>query len=295
MAKPMHLERQEAYEWPVSIYFLLGGFGGALITLAFVFHFFTATLPMVGTAVLSGLVLFALAGVALVFFDLERPLNAIYSLNNIWKSGISWDVVLIALNFVFGILYVLPEYSQIGVLSGIAQFLAPYQVAFGAIAAIAGFLFPIISGGLLASPNSIPLWHTPALPLLFLITSFTLALAYLGSIFTLSGTVYTAFVGSIFALSLLVFAISLAYIEHTHNGPIEAKEGMHRMLKTTRFVLLFPLVGVLFPLALSGYLLFGGSLFTWSMPAMAIAFFLGGFAVRNCLVYNGIETYPWPY
>ena len=295
MAKPMHLERQEAYEWPVSIYLLLGGFGGALITLAFVFHFFTSSLPMVGPAVLSGLVLFALAGVFLVFFDLERPLNAVYSLNNIWKSGISWDVVLIALNFIFGVLYVLPEYSQIDALSGIAQFVAPYQVEFGAIAALAGFLFPIISGGLLAGPASIPLWHTPALPLLFLITSFALALAYIGSIFTLGGTVYTVFIGSIFALSLLIFAISLAYIEHTHNGPIEAKEGMHRMLETTRFVILFPLVGMLFPLALTAYLLFGGTLIAWSMPALTIAFFFGGFAVRNCLVYNGIETYPWPY
>lgn len=295
MAKPMHLEKQEAYEWPVSLYLLLGGFGGALIALAFVFHFFMATQPMIGIAVLSALVLFALAGAFLVFFDLERPINAIYSLNNVAKSGISWDVVLIVLNFVFGILYVLPEYSQISVLTTIAHLLAPYQLVFGAIAAIAGFLFPIISGGLLASPASIPLWHTPALPLLFLITSFALAIAYVGSIFTLNAELYTVFIGSIFALSLLIFAIALAYIEHTHNGPIEAKEGMHRMLNTGRFVLLFPLVGMLFPLALSAYLLFGGVFFVWSMPALAIALFLGGFAVRNCLIYNGIETYPWPY
>lgn len=295
MAKPMHLERQEAYEWPVAVYLLLGGLGGALIALAFVFHFFASSLPMVGPTVLSGLVLLALAGGFLIFFDLENPVNAVYSLNNVKKSGISWDVVLIFLNFVFGILYVLPEYSQIGVLSGITQILAPFQTGFGAIAAVSGFLFPIISGGLLAGPAAIPLWHTPALPLLFLITSFALAIAYLGSIFTLSSGLYLVFTGSIFALSLLIFGLSFAYLEHTHNGPVEAKEGMHRMLKTPRFILLFPVTGMLFPLVLSAYLLFSRTFVSWGMPALAIAFFLGGFAVRNCLVNNGIEIYPWPY
>lgn len=295
MAKPMHLERQEAYEWPVAVYLFFGGFGGALITLSYVFHFFAAAASMIGLAVLSGLVFFAIAGAFLVFFDLERPINAIYSLNNVSKSGISWDVVLIALNYVFGILFVIPEFANIGVLSGLASLLAPYQGFFGAIAAISGFLFPIISGGLLAAPASIPLWHTPALPLLYLVTSFSLALAYLGALFSPAGTLYTAFLGGILALSALTFGISLAYLEHTHNGPIEAKEGMHRMLKTARFVVLYPLVGILFPLGLSAYLFFTGATLTWGMPALAIALFLGGFAARNCVVNNGIETYPWPY
>ncbi len=295
MAKPMHLERQEAYEWPVAVYLFLGGFGGALITLAFVLHFFKASASMTGPAVLSGLILFALAGAALVFFDLERPVNAIYSLNNAKTSGISWDVILIALNFVSGILFVLPEYGSIEALNGLAGALAPYQALFGAIAAIAGLLFPIISGGLLAAPASIPLWHTPALPLLFLVTSFALGLAYLGSLFTLSGTVYASFTGGILALSLLTAGISLAYLEHTHNGPVEAKEGAHRMLKTPRFIALYFIIGLAFPLALSAYLLFTGTVLTWAMPALAVSLFLGGFAVRNCVILNGVQTYPWPY
>ena len=295
MAKPMHLERQEAYEWPVSVYLFFGGFGGALILLAFIFHFFVATQSMIGLTVISGLILFAIAGMFLVFFDLERPLNAVYSLNNFTKSGISWDVILIVLNYVGAILYVLPEYPDLPVLGAIGQALAPFQLFFGGLAAIAGFLFPIISAGLLAGPASIPLWHTPALPLLYLVTSVELAVAFVGSLFPVSGTVFTALIGGIFALSLLTFGISLAYLEHTHNGPIEAKEGMHRMLKTVRFVILYPLVGVLFPLVLSAYILFGGTVSGWEFPVLAVALFLGGFAVRNCVVLNGIETYPWPY
>lgn len=295
MAKPMHLEHQEAYEWPVAVYLFFGGFGGALIALAFVFHFFAATQPMIGLTVLSGLVLFAIAGIFLVFFDLERPLNAVYSLNNFTKSGISWDVILIVLSYIGAILYVLPEYPGIPVIGAIGQALAPFQLFWGALGAIAGFLFPIISGGLLAAPASIPLWHTPALPLLYLVTSFELGIAFIGSLVPVSGTVFTVFMGGIFALSLLTFAISLAYLEHTHNGPVEASEGMHRMLKTVRFVLLYPLVGVLFPLGLSAYLLFGGTVSGWEFPALAVALFLGGFAARNCVILNGIETYPWPY
>lgn len=295
MAKPMQLERQEAFEWPVAVYIFFGGFGGALITLSYIFNFFKATESMVGLAVLCGLVFFAIAGLFLVFFDLERPINAIYSLNNVSKSGISWDIVLIVPNFVFGILFVIPEFANISALSGLASALAPYQVIFGAIAAIAGFMFPIISGGLLSAPASIPLWHTPALPLLYLVTSFSLAIAFIGAVFEPKGAVYTAFMGAILALTAITFGISLAYLEHTHNGPIEAKEGMHRMLKTARFVILYPIVGVLFPLVLSAYLFFSGAAITWAMPALAIALFLGGFAARNCVVNNGIETYPWPY
>jgi polysulfide reductase chain C len=295
MAKPMHLERQEAYEWPLSIYLFFGGLGGALIALAFVLEFFKATAPMTGLAVLSGLVFFGLAGLFLIFFDLERPINAIYSLNNYAKSGISWDVILIAFNYVFGILFVLPEFGNISILSSLANTLAPYQTFFGAIAAVSGFLFPIISGGLISAPASIPLWHTPALPLLYLVTSFSLALAYLGAIFNPVGTASTVFIGGIMALSLITFGISLAYLEHAHNSAIEAKEGMHRMLKTFRFILFYPLAGVLFPLGLSAYLFFTGASLVWAMPALAVGLFLGGFAARNCVINNGIQTYPWPY
>lgn len=64
------------------------------------------------------------------------------------------------------------------------------------------------------------------------------------------GGVYPVFSGGIFALALLIFAMSLAYLEHAHNGPLEAKEGLHRMLGKSRFVLLYAVEGLALPLGI---------------------------------------------
>ena len=295
MAKPMSWETQEAYEWPVAVYLFLGGVAGALMALGYIFRLFSSTIGMIGVTILSGVVLFALAGAVLVFFDLERPVNAVYSLNNVTRSGISWDVVLIAISVVFGLLYILPIFGYLDGIGWLEYILMPYQGWFGAIAATAGFLFPVISGGLLAAPVAIPLWHTPALPLLFLVTSFQLALSYIGSVFALTDAVYRIFTGGIFFLSLLIGAISLAFLEHAHNGPLEAKEGLERMLKNTGFILIYVIGSLAFPLCLNAYTFFSGAFLTWLFPLTAILLIGGGFTLRKCVVKNGVQLYPWPY
>lgn len=293
MATPMHFEVQEAYEWPVAVYLFLGGLGGALISLGFVFSFFQAAKDLAGFSILGGVVFFALAGMFLIFFDLERPINAIYSLNNVARSGISWDVVLIALSVGFGILFAVPFYGEY--LGSLSQMLAPFQTFFGALAFIAGFLFPIISGGLLAGLAAVPLWNTPALPIIFLITSFELALAMVGAVYPLDHQVYLVTIGALFALSLVNLGLTLAYLEHGHNGAIEAKKGMHRMLKSPLFVLVYLGGTVIFPLGLSAYLFFTGATLSWALPALAIVLLVGGYLVRNSVIHNGIHVYPWPY
>ena len=285
----LHFERQEAYEWPLAVYLLLGGIGGAFISLSFILHYLFSWLPVGNYGMLIGMGLFALAGLVLIFLDLERPLNAIYSLNNIKTSGISWDVVLIALSFGGAFFYVLPFYVSIPASEGLRLF-------FGGISAIAGFLFPVISGGLISAPVSVPLWHTPLLPVLFLINSFGVAVSAVPAIFG-PGSEILAFIFNlaVFMANLVSLGGFIAFYEHAHNGPVEARYGFHEMWKKFNFQFGFLVVGLLFPLLLSGYMLFTGNFLSWGFGALALAQLIGGFALRNCLLKHGYHTYPWPY
>lgn len=93
----------------------------------------------------------------------------------------------------------------------------------------------------------------------------------------------------------MIFAISLAFLEHAHNGPLEAKEGLQRMLRKYRFILLYAVGGLALPLGISAYLFFSGGFYAWILPITAVLLILGGFSLRNCLMKNGVQTYPWPY
>ncbi|ABB13682.1 NrfD/PsrC family molybdoenzyme membrane anchor subunit [Carboxydothermus hydrogenoformans] len=282
-------ERQEAYEWPLAVYLLLGGIGGAFISLSFILHYLFSWSPVGNYGMLIGMGLFALAGLTLLFLDLERPLNAIYSLNNIKTSGISWDVVLIALSFGGALLYVLPFYVSIPVLESL-------RLLFGGIGALAGFLFPVISGGLISAPVSVPLWHTPLLPVLFLINSFGVAFAAIPALFA-PGSEILAFIFNlaVFMANLVISGGFIAFYEHAHNGPVEAWYGFQEMWKKFNFQVGFLVVGLLFPLILSGYMFFTGNFLSWGFGALAVAQLIGGFALRNCLLKHGYHTYPWPY
>lgn len=284
---------QEAYEWPLAIYLFFGGLSGALVSIGVVLQFLGLNKTVVVAAVISAIVSMAIAGAVLVLFELMRPFTAWRSLTN-WKhSGISWDVLLVALVIGGGLLFVLPLVIDLGALT---DFLAGIQIVTGILALIAGVLFPVISGGLLSAFNSVPLWHGPGLPTLMFTTSFSGAFSLLIILNSnnMNDNMLRTFWGAIFGLTVLVILISVSYLETVKNGSVEAQLGMRILKKNPIFVLGFVIIGLLVPAVIGGLLFFGSYASTMALIA-AVSVLIGGWTLRHYLLKAGVHTYPWPY
>ena len=288
---------QEAYEWPLAIYLFFGGLAGALVTIGVFLYYMGLSETVVIVAILSAIVSMSIAGIVLVLFELLRPLAAFRSLVNWRHSGISWDVILVSLVIGGGLFFVLPLLSdQIGNLGGLTTFLASIQGLMATLTVVAGVLFPIISGGLLSAFNSVPLWHSPALPVVFFLTSFSSGFSYLILVNSsyLSETAVKGFWGFIFGLSTLLILISLSYLETIKNGPVEAQLGLKILKKSNGFIFGFGIIGLIVP-ALFGAWLFFGNYATWVAVIGALSVLVGGFVFRHYILKAGVHTYPWPY
>ncbi len=287
---------QEAYEWPLAIYLFFGGLSGALVTIGVVMFFLGLNETIALTAILSSIVSMAIAGVVLVLFELMRPLVAWRSLSK-WKhSGISWDVILVALVIGGGFLFALPLMKDWINLGGLTDFLASIQVITGSLAIIAGVLFPIISGGLLSAFNSVPLWHGPGLPAQMFLTSFSAGFSIL-VLFNgadMSDNMLRTFWGAIFGLTVLVILLSISYVETFKNGPVEAQIGMGILKKNNIFIIGFVGIGLIVPAVIGGWMFFGTYSATIAMLG-ALSVLIGGFTLRHYILKAGVHTYPWPY
>lgn len=284
---------QEAYEWPLAIYLFFGGLSGALATIGVVMSFLGLNQDVVVASIVSSIVSMAIAGVVLVLFELMRPFTAWRSLSN-WKhSGISWDVILVASVIGGGFLYVLPLMFDLG---GLTDFLASIQVITGTLAIVAGVLFPIISGGLLSSFNTVPLWHGPGLPSLMFVTSFSAAFSLLIVVSGngMSDNMLKTFWGAIFGLTVLVILLSISYLETVKNGPVEAQLAMGLLKKNAVFILGFVVIGLLVPAVIGGMMFFGEYASTIAMVG-GVSVLIGGLTLRHYMLKAGVQTYPWPY
>jgi len=289
---------QEAFEWPVALYLYLGGMGGALISLGVILNFFRLGASLSVLAAFSGIVALAVAGVVLIFFDLVRPLNAIYSLSRFPHSGISWDVVLLSLAALFGLLFSLPQvviWPGFSFWRGLAQILAPWQGFLGLVAFLSGALFPLVSGGLLAEPVSIPLWHTPALPLLMIETSYSAALAWITLFEAVPTSLGNVFWGINLALLTLTAATVFSYQQYVKHGPREAQASGLLLARQPSFTVGYLGLGLVLPLVLAAWNVFAAGPLSLVNPVAGAGILVGGYLLRHHLVYAGIYTYPWPY
>jgi len=285
---------QEAYEWPLAIYLFFGGLSGALITIGVVIKFLGFPNFFVITSIVSSLISMSIAGLFLVLFELMRPLVAWRSLFN-WKhSGITWDVILVSLVIGGGFLFILPYIIDLGYINKVLVFLNPF---IGILTILAGVLFPIISGGLLSSYHTVPLWHGPSIPILMFLTSFNSAFAYFVLVFSSylnNNDILRLFWGFILSVTIFVILILISYIETIKNGPFEAKLSLDILKRNKIFVIGFILIGLIVPAIISAWLLFG----TYSQIIAilgAISAILGGFILRHYLLKAGVQLYPWPY
>lgn len=211
------LRRQEEWSWLVAIDLFFGGLGGGL----FLFFGFL-NLPIffgflsLGLVILGGLVL---------MMELGHPVRAWRALRRPNTSWISRGVLFVSLFIVFGFLYLAPS---LGVFSWL-----PWSAGtvvgrvFWVVAGLSAFMVTLYPGFVLSSAPSIPFWHTPLLPVLFLSHSVMGA----GGIVLLSGEAGAVQgVGSLVALTIAAnFVMVSIYVLTMKGSSVASREAVRTL------------------------------------------------------------------
>lgn len=267
--------------WLVAIYLFLGGMGaGSFLIAAFMElsgerykHKYCPT-SLVGAGVSGPLIL---VGTVLLIFDLGAGLREPWRILHMFthfSSVMTWGIWILTLFLPICFLYGLIETMHVhpGLLAWLRRRLhflpetLPYRRIKRVLCSVGGLLAvgtAIYTGVLLSVVRAVPLWHTPLLPILFLVSalstgmgltidlSATLAVPFVQRRFKYLPVVHIVFIGLEAALLGLLFVTAL-----NQGGEAAASA---KLILAGRGSLLFWVIvggfGLLYPLLVHAYAL----------------------------------------
>ena len=179
------LMKQPWWEELIATYLFLGGLGGMILCLAFYFWLRGKPAKLVITQGVTGIIA-VIFGILALILDLGRPERfylVLISPNLNTSSWIFIGSVLLSLFVVFAILFIAPiiadnlkSFKWLRPLTNLWHGKVALSII-GGIAFILGLGVALYTGILIGVVYSAPFWHTPALPILFLVSAYSTALA----------------------------------------------------------------------------------------------------------------------
>ncbi len=220
------LMRQTFWGPLIAIYLFLGGLGSMAFVASYLIWRRKGSGKVVAAGSLVGIVS-VIVGILALILDLEHPEKFYLVLTSPKLNFDSWIVIgslLLTLFTVFAVLFSAPLLAE-----GPLGFLKPLTSKWsgegvmnllGGLAAIAGVGVAIYTGILIGIVEAVPFWHTPALPLLFLVSAASTGLA---------------------AYDVVLAPWLLSRGKLTGEG-MEVAEALHRMTMLDGYVILFEIV-----------------------------------------------------
>ena len=195
----MSFYTQSVWTWWIAVYLFLGGLGAATLTITFLTDMYvTRHRALVLWGAFSGIVMLGL-GSLMLFIHLLDHWAVLQVLNPLVlfrqpHAWIAWGTQFILWMMVWGVLYALPHMMEsepimrIPGLSHVLRWRWVRAIAYrcgthcklcGWMASINGIGTAVYTGLLLQSFPAVALWHNPGIPLLFTVSAFSTAFAYL--------------------------------------------------------------------------------------------------------------------
>ena len=285
----------------IALYLFLGGLGASEMILSFYYWLRHGEKPEVKLNSVASVIIVFL-GVLMLILDLGHPERAfLVYLSPHLNSWIVIGTFLLTGFLVFGAAFAAPM-----LLPRLFSWLKPFMKWTGGIAAALGAGVAVYTGILIGVVESVPFWHTPLLPVLFLVSAFSTGLSIYG-LFTLPRVLRTdgeererlshichnlAFTdGLVMAFEVFILALWVMFALY---GPPAAKASAE-MLTAGPLAPLFLggllLLGLLLPIALIfGYEVRGGPTPTRVYTAMicALLVLIGGLILRYVVLEAGI-------
>lgn len=315
----MSFAPQEWWTWWFAVYLFFGGLGAATMAVAFLTDMYFQRHPsLVIWGMISSLVMLG-AGSGMLFIHLLDHVAVVHVLNPmvLFKqpdAWIAWGTQFITWMMIWGALYPLPyliespRFNKLPLIGPIlrspqvgkiAKFCLRHHHLLGWLAAINGIGVAVYTGLLIQSFPAVTLWHNPGVPILFTISAFSTAIAYLLIVLNVFikadddhrlRIFYERTDVILIAAELVVLFSFYQYLQAGQESAVRSWELLWRDLGW--------LIGFIgFGLIVPFFLELKGVVRGWNsrMPIVfaSVMVLCGGYLLRHYFMAAGVYAYPW--
>ncbi|MFZ0254754.1 MAG: NrfD/PsrC family molybdoenzyme membrane anchor subunit [Gammaproteobacteria bacterium] len=310
---------QDWWTWWFAIYLFLGGLGAAVMAVAFLTDMYRQKHPtLVIWATLSSFVMLG-AGSLMLFIHLLDHLAVIHVLNPLVllkkpDAWIAWGTQFITWMMVWGALYPLPYFVesptfrrlpligkilQLPVVKNVANLCLRYHKTLGWLAAVNGIGVAVYTGLLVQSFPAVALWHNPGVPVLFTVSAFSTALAYLLLVLYVfvkrpeDQALRAFYERSDVILIAAELVIIFSFFKYLQVGQVSAHKSFELLWNDLGWLIGFIGFGLLVPFFLELKGVIRGWVSHVPIVFSSVLVLMGGYLLRHYFMYAGVYAHPW--
>lgn len=315
----MSYDTQTWWTWWIAVYLYLGGLGAATLVVTFLTDMYWKPYrQLVLWGAISGVIMLG-AGSALLFEHLLDHIAVIHVLNPFViflqpHAWIAWGTQFITWMMIWGVLYALPHVMEaetshkIPLLKSILKWnwvvalsdlTKRFRKIIGWLATINGVGVAVYTGLLLQSFPAVALWHNPAVPLLFTVSAFSTALAYVLIVLNIFNRreedhelrVFYERIDLILISTELVILFS--FFQFMLAGSESAMHSAKLLWTDLGWLIGFIGFGLLVPFFLELKGVIKGWSTRWPIVMASVLVLMGGYLLRHYFMYTGVYAHPW--
>ena len=311
---------QDLWTWWLAVYLYFGGLGAATLTTTFLTDMYMKPhKELVLWGAWSGIVMLSL-GSSMLFIHLLDHMAVIHVLNplvlfNQPHAWIAWGTQFIVWMMVWGFLYSLPYmlesefFNSIPVLKNVLAWPLVQKIGgtcgrhcrlCGWLTTINGIGTVVYTGLLLQSFPAVALWHNPGVPLLFTVSAFSTALAFLLLILNLAikkreedRALRVFYERTDLMLIAAELVILFSFFFYLQRGSQSAAISAQLLWNDWGWLIGFIGFGLVVPF----FLELKGVIKGWRSPApimlASVLVLVGGYLLRHYFMYAGVYARPW--
>lgn len=310
---------QSLWTWWIAMYLFFGGLGAATLSISFLTDMYWRPHPkLVMWGALSGVVMLAISS-SVLFGHLLHHTAVIHVLNPLVliyqpTAWIAWGTQFILWMMVWGTIYAFPymrqtpmfmqmpvvgKLLQTKIVIWLSDTCMKYRRIVGWFATINGIGTAVYTGLLLQSFPAVALWHNPGVPLLFTVSAFSTAFAYLLVIMnTFIRDEFDQDLRHRFELfDVILIAAELVILFSFFNYTLSGSESGYRSAQLLWHDMGWLIGFIGFGLVVPFLLELKGVIKGWNgrYPSVAagVLVLMGGYMLRHYFMYAGVYSYPW--
>ncbi len=314
----MFYSTQNVWTWWIAVYLFLGGLGGAVVAVSCLSNMYVKThkqLVLWGSLSAFAMLSFGSLMLFLHLLDHLAIINVLNPLVLLYKpdAWISWGTQFIVWMMVWSMVYSFPYMLEtpfwrdmpiVGTILGWFSWLGKLSLAFhkliGWLAVINAIGTVLYTGLLLQSFPAVALWHNPGVPLLFIVSAFSTAMAFLLLVLNLAikrnedqdlRVLYERSDVILIGIELLIIFV---FFHFTTYGLESARHTAQLLWSDMGWIVGFIGFGLIIPFLIE----FRGVTKGWNnqIPIVlaAVLVLSGGYLLRHYFMYAGTYERPYP-
>jgi len=319
MDATMNFYTQDIWTWWIAVYLYFGGLGAATLVVSFLTDmYYRPHPPLVLWGALSGIAMLSV-GSLMLFGHLLDHIAVIHVLNPLVlirkpDAWIAWGTQFIVWMMVWGFMYALPYLKESptanripilrgalkwGLVGWVAELCQRFKRPIGWLAAINGIGVAVYTGLLLQSFPAVALWANPGVPLLFTVSAFSTAMAFLLVVLNVfhrreeDAALRHWYERTDLMLIAAELVILFSFYFYLVSGSDSARQSAALLWNDMGWLIGFILFGLLVPFMLE----LKGVLVGWTsrLPVVtaSVLVLVGGYLLRHYFMYAGVYAHPW--